>query len=37
MELVLGFNDSFISCYRDDMTPFKIEFHIPFFLIYQVC
>ena len=31
MENVLGFSDSFISCYRDDMALFKIEAHFPFF------
>ena len=31
MKHVLGFGDSFISCYRDDMALFKIEFHIPVF------
>ena len=31
MEHVLGFIDSFISCYRDDMALFKIEFHFHFF------
>ena len=24
MKHVLGFDDSFISCYRDDMAPFKV-------------
>ena len=37
MKHVLGFNDSFVSCYSDDMALFKIEFHVPFFSIYQVC
>ena len=31
MENVLSLSDSFISCYRDDMSLFKIEAHFPFF------
>ena len=37
MEHVLGFNDSFISCCRDDMALFKIEFHFPFFCPFIEC
>ena len=29
MKLVLGINDSFVSCYMNDMALFQIEFHIP--------
>ena len=35
--VVLGFSDSFISCYRDDMALFKIEFHFPFFCPFIKC
>ena len=31
MKHVLGFNDSCVSCYRDDMALFQIEFHVHFF------
>ena len=29
MKHVLGFNDSFVSYYRNDTTLFQIEFHFP--------
>ena len=32
MDNVLYLSDSFISCYRDDMTLFKIEAHFLFHL-----
>ena len=31
MKHVLGFNDSFVSCYRNDMALFQIEFNVPVF------
>ena len=32
MKHVLGFiNDSFVSCYKNDMAFFQIEFHVPIF------
>ena len=31
MKHVLGFNDSFVSCYRDNMALYQIEFHVPIF------
>ena len=37
MEFVLGFCDSFISCYRDDMALFKMEAHFPFVCPFIEC
>ena len=31
MKHMLGFNDSFVSCYRNDMARFQIKFHVPIF------
>ena len=32
MKHVLGFSDSFVSCYKDDMAFFQIEFHVQIYV-----